>query len=209
MTNQKGNVVVTGGAGFIGSNLVRHLLATGDDEVTVLDALTYAGNRASLDSVADRIEFVHGDIADLDLVDNLVSGVDAVVHFAAETHVDRSILDAAVFLRTNVVGTQVLLDAALLAAAVQAGVGVGRRVGGEKGVAQPATGTCHLLDGFEHGAGVEDVDQSGEAQKRQAPEACAGIGGDGLPGGESEDRDDQQQAPGKEGVRFSHVVFPP
>ena len=79
--------------------------------VTVLDALTYAGNRASLDPVADRIDFVHGDIADLDLVDDLVSGVDAVVHFAAESHNDNSLAEPWPFLQTNIVGTYALLQA--------------------------------------------------------------------------------------------------
>ncbi|MFD4430374.1 dTDP-glucose 4,6-dehydratase [Nocardia sp. NPDC058497] len=105
-------VLVTGGAGFIGANFVQQTVATRPDaHVTVLDALTYAGNRASLDSVADRIEFVHGDIADLDLVDNLVSGVDAVVHFAAESHNDNSLAEPWPFVQTNIVGTYSLLQA--------------------------------------------------------------------------------------------------
>jgi dTDP-glucose 4,6-dehydratase len=116
-------VLVTGGAGFIGSHYVRSLLG-GDlgapagarpDSVVVLDALTYAGNRANLDPVAadPRLEFVHGDITDAEVVDGVMSRVDHVVHFAAESHVDRSIQGAASFVVTNVVGTQVLLDAAL------------------------------------------------------------------------------------------------
>ena len=112
--------LVTGGAGFIGSHYVRSLLSPGwtvadVDSVTVLDALTYAGNRANLDPVASdsRLNFVHGDICDADLVDGLIGDADVVVHFAAESHVDRSIDGARVFVHTNVIGTQTLLEAAL------------------------------------------------------------------------------------------------
>ncbi|MFR9772235.1 dTDP-glucose 4,6-dehydratase [Nocardia sp. SC052] len=105
-------LLVTGGAGFIGANFVQQTVsAHPDTAVTVLDALTYAGNRASLDPVADRIEFVRGDIADLDLVDELVSGVDAVVHFAAESHNDNSLAEPWPFVQTNIVGTYSLLQA--------------------------------------------------------------------------------------------------
>jgi dTDP-glucose 4,6-dehydratase len=108
-------VLVTGGAGFIGSAFVRRLLA-GDPaaEVVVLDKLTYAGNPANLRPVAadPRYRFVRGDIADAALVGPLVAEVDAVVNFAAETHVDRSILDAGSFIETDVRGTWVLLEAA-------------------------------------------------------------------------------------------------
>ncbi|MEV0249949.1 dTDP-glucose 4,6-dehydratase [Nocardia sp. NPDC050712] len=105
-------LLVTGGAGFIGANFVHQTVAQRPDTtVTVLDALTYAGNKASLDSVADRIDFVHGDIADLDLVDELVSGVDAVVHFAAESHNDNSLTEPWPFIQTNIVGTYSLLQA--------------------------------------------------------------------------------------------------
>jgi dTDP-glucose 4,6-dehydratase len=112
-------ILVTGGAGFIGSNYVRTLLSTGNSAavtgITVLDKLTYSGNRANLDPVASdpRLTFVHGDICDHDTVDSLMAGHDAVVHFAAESHVDRSIRGAAPFVLTNVLGTQTLLDAAL------------------------------------------------------------------------------------------------
>jgi dTDP-glucose 4,6-dehydratase len=109
-------LLVTGGCGFIGSNFVRHVLAAHADLAIVnLDALTYAGNLANLADVAHspRYRFVHGDITDRGLVQHLVgAGVDSIVHFAAESHVDRSIHDAAPFVRTNVIGTQVLLDAA-------------------------------------------------------------------------------------------------
>jgi dTDP-glucose 4,6-dehydratase len=113
-------VLVTGGAGFIGSHYVRSVLtgAWGLDEpgsVVVLDKLTYAGNLANLAPVHDdhRLRFVQGDILDRALVERLVEESDAVVHFAAESHVDRSILGASDFVMTNVVGTQTLLDAAL------------------------------------------------------------------------------------------------
>lgn len=105
-------LLVTGGAGFIGANFVHQTLTVRPDaQVTVLDKLTYAGNRASLASIADRIEFVHGDIADSALVDRLVGGVDAVVHFAAESHNDNSLSDPWPFVQTNIVGTYSLLQA--------------------------------------------------------------------------------------------------
>jgi len=107
-------VLVTGGAGFIGSNFVHHVLAETDHEVVTLDALTYAGSRSHLDGVLDssRHEFVEGDIRDRELVDELVADAEAVVNFAAESHVDRSIESAEPFVSTNVQGTRTLLDAA-------------------------------------------------------------------------------------------------
>lgn len=108
-------LLVTGGAGFIGSNFVHYVLDEHeDDEVITLDALTYAGSRDNLDGILDnpRHEFVEGDIRDRDLVMDLVSDVDAIVNFAAESHVDRSIEGAKPFVTTNVQGTQTLLDAA-------------------------------------------------------------------------------------------------
>lgn len=107
------NLVVTGGAGFIGSNFVHHVLAHTDDHVTVLDKLTYAGNRSSLDGLPEsRLRFVQGDIADAELVDELFAGADAVVHYAAESHNDNSLSDPRPFLDTNIVGTYTLLEAA-------------------------------------------------------------------------------------------------
>jgi dTDP-glucose 4,6-dehydratase len=100
-------ILVTGGAGFIGSHFVRHLAGQGED-VVVLDKLTYAGNPANLEGVEH--EFHQGDIADPDAVARAARGVDAIVNFAAETHVDRSILGPAEFILTDVLGTQVLLD---------------------------------------------------------------------------------------------------
>ncbi len=108
-------ILVTGGAGFIGSNLVRYLTRTrADDFIVNLDGLTYAGNRESVRDLEGlpNYQFVHGDITDPVLVDDLMAGVDAVMHLAAESHVDRSIADPGAFVRTNVLGTQILLDAA-------------------------------------------------------------------------------------------------
>ena len=112
------HLLVTGGAGFIGSCYVRDILGRRDGtRITVLDKLTYAGNEANLATVrsdpeqAGRLNFVHGDIADAALVRPLVAGADAVVNFAAESHVDRSILDPEAFLATGVIGVHVLLDA--------------------------------------------------------------------------------------------------
>lgn len=106
-------LLVTGGAGFIGSNFVHHVLDNTDHHVTVLDKLTYAGNRESLSSLpAQRLTFVHGDIANAALVDELFASSDAVVHYAAESHNDNSLHDPAPFLQTNLVGTFTLLEAA-------------------------------------------------------------------------------------------------
>ncbi|OBB22827.1 dTDP-glucose 4,6-dehydratase [Mycolicibacterium peregrinum] len=105
-------LLVTGGAGFIGANFVR--LAVGEaltTSVTVLDAMTYAGSRDSLASFADRVRLVQGDIADAELVDRLVAEADAVVHFAAETHVDNALANPQPFLHSNVVGTFTVLEA--------------------------------------------------------------------------------------------------
>jgi dTDP-glucose 4,6-dehydratase len=116
-------ILVTGGAGFIGSNFIRHMLKTHPDcRIVNLDSLTYAGNLENLRTVAEeegagsgaRYRFVKGDIGDMQLVDRIVAeGMDAIINFAAESHVDRSIDNAGVFIKTNIMGTQVLLDAAL------------------------------------------------------------------------------------------------
>lgn len=108
-------LLVTGGAGFIGSNFIHYWLKKyPDDSIVNLDVLTYAGNLDNLSDVEQNAnyQFVQGDICDASLVDKLVKEVDTIVHFAAESHVDRSILNSADFIRTNVEGTRVLLEAA-------------------------------------------------------------------------------------------------
>ena len=115
-------VLVTGGAGFIGSNFVRRILEDAYEglegaEVVVYDALTYSGNPANLAPVAQspRFTFVQADIRDAGALDDVLPGIDTVVHFAAESHVDRSVRDSGIFVETNVLGTQRLLDASLRA----------------------------------------------------------------------------------------------
>jgi dTDP-glucose 4,6-dehydratase len=138
-------ILVTGGAGFIGSGYVRSVLAdrypgvTGA-AVTVLDLLTYSGNRGNLPPTHSRLDLVQGDIGDAGLVRELLPGHDVVVHFAAESHVDRSISGAVPFAATNVLGTQVLLDAARAA-------GVGRFV---------HVSTDEVYGSIEHGSWTED-----------------------------------------------------
>ena len=110
------HILITGGAGFIGSNFVHHWSKSyPDDRIVVLDALTYAGNRSTLASLEDNphFKFVQGNICDRTLIDNLLAGenIDTVAHFAAESHVDRSILGPGAFVQTNVVGTFTLLEA--------------------------------------------------------------------------------------------------
>jgi dTDP-glucose 4,6-dehydratase len=107
-------IFVTGGAGFIGSNYVRHVLANTDDEVTVYDALTYAGNLSTLRDVDDdpRYGFVKGNICDPATLEQAMAGHDAVVHFAAESHVDRSITGPDDFIHTNCFGTNIVMDTA-------------------------------------------------------------------------------------------------
>lgn len=105
-------LLVTGGAGFIGSNFVHYTLKNHPDhKVTVIDALTYAGNKESLAPAADKIEFVKGNICDKDLMDKLVADTDIVVHFAAESHVDNSLNDPSPFISSNIIGTYTILEA--------------------------------------------------------------------------------------------------
>ncbi|MDN5892732.1 MAG: dTDP-glucose 4,6-dehydratase [Nocardioides sp.] len=105
-------ILVTGGAGFIGSNFVHHLVRQTDHHVTVLDKMTYAASREAIDELpADRVELVVGDIAEAETVNPLVARADAVVHFAAESHNDNSLHDPSPFIRTNLIGTFTILEA--------------------------------------------------------------------------------------------------
>ena len=105
-------LLVTGGAGFIGSNFVHHLVDHTDLKITVLDKLTYAASKESLAALPeDRVQLVVGDIADEDVVDPLVAAHDAVVHYAAESHNDNSLNDPSPFIRTNILGTYTILEA--------------------------------------------------------------------------------------------------
>jgi dTDP-glucose 4,6-dehydratase len=105
-------LLVTGGAGFVGANFVHYTLATRPDvRVSVLDALTYAGNAANLASVEERIEFIHGDVTDAAVLDPLVAQADVVVHLAAHTHNDNAVRDPGPFVHTNLVGTYTVLEA--------------------------------------------------------------------------------------------------
>lgn len=105
-------IMITGGAGFIGSNFAHHVIATTTADVVILDKFTYAASRASLEGLpAHRVRIVEGDICDADLVDSLVASVDAVVHFAAESHNDNSLSDPSPFVQTNLIGTFTLLEA--------------------------------------------------------------------------------------------------
>ena len=106
-------LLVTGGAGFIGSNFVHYWLQNHpEDEVVVLDALTYAGNLQNIAEIQEKITFIHGNITNEAVVDQSMIGIDMVVHFAAESHNDRAILEPDIFIHTNVLGTHTLLRAA-------------------------------------------------------------------------------------------------
>jgi dTDP-glucose 4,6-dehydratase len=116
MSSNSRKILVTGGCGFIGANFILYWLKKYPDDVIInLDALTYAGNQTNLRALENdrRYSFVHGNINNAELVNKIMNDVDTVVHFAAESHVDRSILNPSIFLQTNVLGTQVLLDSAL------------------------------------------------------------------------------------------------
>ncbi len=113
MADSSKKILVTGGAGFIGSNFVHYWIKNHpSDDITVLDKLTYAGNSENLKSVEGKIKFVKGDICNLSEVEKVMLGCDIVVHFAAESHVDRSIVKPDDFIKTNALGTHVLLEAA-------------------------------------------------------------------------------------------------
>ncbi len=158
-------ILVTGGAGFIGSHYVRSLLrgnypGFGHAQVTVLDKLTYAGNRANLEPAASPgFSFIRGDICDAALLAEVVPGHDAVINFAAETHVDRSIAGAAEFVATNVMGVQVLLQACL-------GAGVARFV---------QVSTDEVYGSVDRGSWKEDAPLA-----PNSPYAAAKAGGDLL-----------------------------
>ena len=116
MDKSKKKILVTGGAGFIGSNFILYWIKNHPEDLIVnLDKLTYAGNLENLKSIEgnSNYSFIHGDICDSKIADKAMEGIDTVVHFAAESHVDRSIIDPSDFVKTNILGTQVLLDAAL------------------------------------------------------------------------------------------------
>ena len=105
-------LLITGGAGFIGANFAHYTVKNRPEyDITIVDKLTYAGNKASLDSIAEKITFVEGDICDQDLMDDLVKNTDIVVHFAAESHNDNSLRDPWPFIHTNLVGTATILEA--------------------------------------------------------------------------------------------------
>ncbi|MEZ0239791.1 MAG: dTDP-glucose 4,6-dehydratase [Chloroflexota bacterium] len=167
-------LLVTGGAGFIGSTFVRRRLAATADDIVVLDVLTYAGNRANLADIegdpaaAARLRFVEGDIADPSVAGELVRDVDAVVNFAAESHVDRSILDAAAFLRTGVIGVHVLLEAARSAAAH-------RTPDGRGGPRFVQVSTDEVYGSVAEGHSAED-----DAVEPRSPYAAAKAAGDLL-----------------------------
>src|SRR3954465_5270992 len=159
-------ILVTGGAGFIGSHYVRTMLGGGypayeDARVTVFDKLTYAGNPANLESVkaSPNYTFVQGDILDGDLLDQVLPGPDAVVNFAAETHVDRSIHGAADFAMTNCVGVQVLLDACM-----RAGI----------------PGVVHVSTDEVYGSIAEGSFREGDPMEPNSPYSAAKAGGDLL-----------------------------
>lgn len=105
-------LLITGGAGFIGANFAHYTINNRPEyDITIVDKLTYAGNRASLDSIADKVRFIQGDICDQELMDDLVKNTDIIVHFAAESHNDNSLRDPWPFIHTNLVGTATILEA--------------------------------------------------------------------------------------------------
>jgi len=171
------HLLVTGGAGFIGSAYVREVLGRRDGaRITVLDKLTYAGNRANLATVesdpelAPRLTFVQGDIADAPTVEPLVAAVDAVVNFAAESHVDRSILDPEAFLRTGVIGVHVLLEAVRVASADRAVAG------------RPPVRFLQVSTDEVYGAVLEGRSREGDPVGPRSPYSAAKAAGELLVG---------------------------
>ncbi|HZB71697.1 MAG TPA: dTDP-glucose 4,6-dehydratase [Acidimicrobiales bacterium] len=158
-------LLVTGGAGFIGANFVRHRATTSpDDELVVLDALTYAGNRATLDELEAPVELVEGDIGDLALVEGLLRDrpVDVVVNFAAESHNSLAVVDPVRFYRTNVLGTATLLEACRR-------VGVGRF---------HHVSTCEVYGDLDLDAGPEDAFTEASPYRPRTPYNASKAGGD-------------------------------
>jgi dTDP-glucose 4,6-dehydratase len=177
------HLLVTGGAGFIGSSFVRGVLARRDGtRVTVLDTLTYAGNEANLQPVLDdpeqgaRLTFVRGDIADTGVVRPLVADADAVLNFAAESHVDRSILDPEAFLRTGVIGVHVLLDACRAEAAALA-AGERRTAGGDP---RPAPRYLQVSTDEVYGSVESGQSAESDALAPRSPYAAAKASGELL-----------------------------
>jgi dTDP-glucose 4,6-dehydratase len=177
------HILVTGGAGFIGSAFVRDVLARGDGtRITVLDKLTYAGNLANLAAVvesraqAGRFAFVRGDIADPAVVAPLVADADAVINFAAESHVDRSILDPEAFLRTGVIGVHVLLEACRAEAA--------RAAAGERldtaGRPRPAPRFLQVSTDEVYGSVETGHSREGDALAPRSPYSAAKAAGEQL-----------------------------
>ncbi|HET9614161.1 MAG TPA: GDP-mannose 4,6-dehydratase, partial [Candidatus Limnocylindrales bacterium] len=169
------HLLVTGGAGFIGSAYVRDVLGRRDGaRITVLDKLTYAGNRSNLGPVeadaeqAARLLFVQGDIADADVVGPLVAHADAVVNFAAESHVDRSILDPEAFLRTGVIGVHVLLEAVRRASEA-------RRASG-----RPAVRYLQVSTDEVYGAVLQGRSREGDVLAPRSPYSAAKAAGELL-----------------------------
>jgi len=171
------HLLVTGGAGFIGSAYVREVLGRRDGtRITVLDKLTYAGNRANLATVeadpelASRLTFVAGDIAEPETVAPLVAAADAVVNFAAESHVDRSILDPEAFLRTGVIGVHVLLDAVRAVSADRAAAG------------RPSIRFLQVSTDEVYGAVLEGRSREGDPLAPRSPYSAAKAAGELLVG---------------------------
>src|SRR5512136_3269924 len=158
-SKQISRLLVTGGAGFIGCNFVRHILRMHPDyEVNVLDKLTYAGRLENLQDINDRITFIRGDVCDEEAVCKAMKNCQLVVNFAAETHVDRSIEDPGIFVKTNIFGTYTLLEEA-------------RKVGVERFV---QIGTDEVYGSIEHGS-FSEVDVLKPSSPYSASKASADL----------------------------------
>ena len=164
------NIIVTGGCGFIGSNFVHYVVNNHPDvHVTVLDKLTYAGNPENIAGLpSDRVELVVGDICDADLLDRIVPGHDAIVHYAAESHNDNSIADPEPFLRTNVEGTYRLLEACRKYGVREHGARTGFPGGGEQERSGFSGGGGQERTGFSGGGGQEQAGFPGGGERARA-----------------------------------------